>query len=440
MFKNNKKIQAMISKFSEIASKIAANEYILIIFQGVMPTLPLLMICSIFMIIVAFPVEAVANLVGSIQIGGIALPGLLVKGMNACYSILGLLMNIGISYSYAKIKKLERINLVFLSLASFILIMPYKDGLIDTARTGSDGILIAMIIALLVGRVYEVIHKKGWKINMPKGTPQAVTDSFIALIPSAIVIFLFFMIYTVFTVFNTNAFDVFNQAVSIPLGKLIGSLGGYMLVYAICPLFWAIGVNSPITYAVCQPFLLQWDAENIAFFTTGVGSPNIINSFFHWHYIAFGGGGCVLALIAVMFLVAKSERMKKIRSIGVIPSLFNISEPIVYGLPIMLNPYMVVPLIVCPLFNIVVAYYATKFGIVAYTSGVSIPWTTPVIISGFLAGGVSCAILQAVLFVADMLIYLPFTIALDKVYLKDEEAENIETVETIDLNNIDLEI
>ena len=105
----------------------------------------------------------------------------------------------------------------------------------------------------------------------------------------------------------------------------------------------------------------------------------------------------------------------------------------------MLNPYMVIPMIICPLVNIALAYFATSIGVVAYASGASIAWTCPIVISGFLAGGVSIAIMQIVLFIIDMLIYLPFTIALDKRYIK-EELEGIESVEEdIDLDNIDLD-
>ena len=184
----------LINKISNIAGKIAGNDYILIIRQGLAPTLPLLMICSVFMIIVAFPLDIVVDFVNSVQIGEVTLSALLIKGMNACYNILGLLMTIGIAYSYAKVKNLEKINLCILAVACFVLIMPYSDGAISVSRTGSNGLLIGMLTSLLVGRLYEVIHSKGWKISMPKGTPEAVIDSFIALIPSAIVILVFMLL------------------------------------------------------------------------------------------------------------------------------------------------------------------------------------------------------------------------------------------------------
>lgn len=429
----------LINKISNIAGKIAGNDYILIIRQGLAPTLPLLMICSVFMIIVAFPLDIVVDFVNSVQIGEVTLSALLIKGMNACYNILGLLMTIGIAYSYAKVKNLEKINLCILAVTCFVLIMPYSDGAISVSRTGSNGLLIGMLTSLLVGRLYEVIHSKGWKISMPKGTPEAVIDSFIALIPSAIVILVFFLIYAACSAFGTNAFDLFGQIIGAPLGLLVGSLGGYMFLYLIKMILWALGINDPIIYSICAPWLLAWDAQNIAYFSTGVGSPSILNTTFEYHYIAFGGGGCVLALIVVMFFFTKSARMKKMRMIGAVPALFNISEPMVYGLPMMLNPYMVIPMIICPLVNIALAYFATSIGVVAYASGASIAWTCPIVISGFLAGGVSIAIMQIVLFIIDMLIYLPFTIALDKRYIK-EELEGIESVEEdIDLDNIDLD-
>lgn len=425
-----------LDKLINVCNKISQNQYMTIIFQAFTPTMPLLIICSMFMIIISFPVESVANFINSIQIGEASLFNILLQGTNACFSFLGLYMVVGTAYAYAKVKNLERINLCILAMGCYFLIM----GDLSTDRTGSNGIMIGIVTALFVGYIYEKIHNKGWRIALPKGTPEAVADSFISLIPSAIVICIFLLVFLVTSAFGYNTFDLINILLNNTLGMVATSVWGYMFLYLIKMVLWVFGINSAFVQTICMPYFYRNDAINLAYFTKGIGNPEILTSFFEYHYAGYGGAGSVLALVIAMFIFGKSKRSKKVRGISLIPALFNISEPLVYGLPMMLNPYIAVPFILVPIVNIGLSYFATSIGLVAFTNGASIAWTCPVIISGFLAGGISVALMQLVLVIIDVLIYAPFFIALDRTYLNQEETETITLTDadSIDLENVDL--
>ena len=122
-----------------------------------------------------------------------------------------------------------------------------------------------------------------------------------------------------------------------------------------------------------------------------------------------------------MLLFCKSKRIKELAKLSFVPGIFGINEPIVFGLPIVLNPTIIIPFILVPTINIILSYFAMKFGFFPPCNGINIPWTTPVIISGFLATNWVGAIFQGLLLILGVFIYLPFIKVMDNQYLKDEQ-------------------
>src|SRR5699024_9293118 len=160
--------------------------------------------------------------------------------------------------------------------------------------------------------------------------------------------------------------------------------------------------------------------SNLEFFKTGVGEGHIICQQFQDLFATFGGCGSTLSLIIAMLLFCKSKRITELGKLALVPGIFGINEPIVFGLPIVLNPTMLVPFVLVPTMNIVISYFAMALDFVPICSGVQIPWTTPVIISGLLATNWVGAILQGLLLIAGVFIYMPFIKIMDKQYLIDE--------------------
>lgn len=161
-------------------------------------------------------------------------------------------------------------------------------------------------------------------------------------------------------------------------------------------------------------------------------------------FATFGGAGSTLSLVIAMILFCKSKRITELGKLSLVPGIFNINEPIIFGLPIVLNPTMIIPFMVVPTVNIVISYLMMASKLIPICSGVNIPWTCPLGISGFLATNWLGGVLQIALLLLGVVIYMPFIKIMDKQYLKDEEeaakkkAESDDDISLDDLSFDDL--
>ena len=185
-----------------------------------------------------------------------------------------------------------------------------------------------------------------------------------------------------------------------------------------------------------QPILTPLSMENLEAFKLGGVLPNVINQQFYDLFTTFGGAGSTISMLIAMVIICKSKRIKNLSKISFIPAIFGINEPIIFGLPIVLNPMILIPFLVTPLMNILVSYFAMISGLVPFTSGISIPWTTPVIISGFLTTGWKGALLQLILVIIGVFIYMPFVKMMDKQYQRDELKANDNSDDDISLDDL----
>ena len=188
-----------------------------------------------------------------------------------------------------------------------------------------------------------------------------------------------------------------------------------------------------------NPVLRALSVENLQAFKDGHEIPNIITGQFQDMFATFGGAGSTLSLIVVMVLFCKSQRIKKLSQLSLIPGIFGINEPVIFGLPIVLNPILLVPFALVPTINIIIAYFSMNIGLVPYTNGIQLPWTTPPIISGFLVSGWQGAVLQGLLFVLGMAIYYPFIKVMDVQYLREEVKTREEELDEINFDDFDFD-
>lgn len=155
--------------------------------------------------------------------------------------------------------------------------------------------------------------------------------------------------------------------------------------------------------------LLAAIAVNTEAFQAGKELPNIITMPFWDMYMSMGGSGVTIGLLVSIFLVGKRDDMKEITKLSIGPSIFNINEPVIFGMPIMLNPILAIPFIITPLVTGTIGYFATAMGFAA-KAVVMVPWPTPPLINGYLAtaGNWGAVATQAVCILVSILIYLPF--------------------------------
>lgn len=279
-------------------------------------------------------------------------------------------------------------------------------------ETSATGMFLAMIASLIgVTLLCKFNKNKHLRIKMPDSVPPALAKSFNVLIPSFIVSLILALVeFLVETGLATNVPDLIVKFFQAPLVGGFQTIFGVLTYVFLSNLLWAFGLHGTfILGSVGEPILLTSLQQNMDALKNGVALPNIVTKPFLDAFAWCGGGGMILCLIFAVLIASKRDDYRTIAKVGLVPSFFNVSEPIMFGMPVIFNPILGVPLIITPMVTTTIAYFATAAGLVARTS-VLTPWTTPAIISGYLAtnGDWRASILQIVLIVLGTLIYLPF--------------------------------
>lgn len=432
-----------------LAEAIGRNKYLMSIRDGFLLSTPLLIGGSIFLLIANFPIPAwIEFLEGTVvnQATGQTLASYIAKPADATFTIMAVFAVMGIAYSFAEKLGTNKLFGAATALVSWFLIMPYTvTGEVDVNGVaqavsltgvplgwlGAKGIFVGIFCAFISVHIYTFVEKRGWTIKMPAGVPPTVEESFAALIPAAVVMTIFFAVNLIFGYMGTDVFQIIFEFLQTPLLNLGDTLGAMVIAYIFLHIFWFFGVNGgSVVGAVFNPILQTLSAGNVA------GEHHIICQQFQDLFATFGGAGSTLSLVIAMLLFCKSKRIKNLGKMSLVPGIFGINEPILFGLPIVLNPAMLVPFILVPTINIVISYFAMAMNFVPICSGVNIPWTTPLVISGFLATNWAGALLQAALLVLGVFIYMPFIKILDKQYLQEEMSNVEEDDEDISLDDL----
>jgi len=210
--------------------------------------------------------------------------------------------------------------------------------------------------------------------------------------------------------FHMDVNTVITTVITGPLSKVTTGLPGFLLITSIANLFFGFGIHQAvISGSLLDPFLLQNMQENMAAYANKEEIPHIINMAFKDTFAVMGGSGNTIALLIAIFIFSRRKDYKDFAKLSVTPAIFNISEPIIFGLPIVFNISLIIPFVLAPIFSLTVAYFATAVGLINHVV-VQIPWTTPPVISGFLATGGDwrAAALQIAIIAVSVFIYLPF--------------------------------
>ncbi|VNH48444.1 lichenan permease iic component (pts system lichenan-specific eiiccomponent) (eiic-lic) [Streptococcus pneumoniae] len=406
-------------KLLPVAARLGNNKALVSIRDGITLTIPLLLIGSLLMVIASFPIPGWEKYLGDIGVADY-----LWKGVDSSFGLLGLVASFGIAYFMARQYKVDGIPAGIVSLSSFITVTPFITGEagagMPTAFMASKGLFVAMILGLINGYIYQWFINHNIQIKMPDGVPPAVSKSFSAIIPGAVTIVGWLIVYATLDKLSLpNLHEIAQGALGGPLGLLGNNVIGLLILIFLNSSFWFVGLyGGNVVNAVMKPlWLANLDANKVAY-QTGETLPNIFTSVFMDNFVFIGGGGATIGLVlALGYLAHKkkaSKQLKTLAPITVIPGLFNINEPAMFGVPIVLNILLLVPFILAPMFNLLVAWGAMASGLVPLTY-TDPSWTMPPVISGLLAtGSISGSLLQIVLIVLDVLLYLPFVIAIEK--------------------------
>ena len=419
----SEKLQNVLGPF---ASKINRNKYILAIRDGMLAYMPFTFIASIFLIIAFFPIPAYIEFMTNTF--GAGWQTRLAYVSHSSLNVGGLLVVIAVANKMADSFEVNKIQSILTAVVSFLLLTPQtpiegEGTFLLLTRISAQAIFLAIIVGIFIVLIYKKVTDKNLKIKMPSSVPPAVSAPFESIIPSLFVIVFFWIIRLILELgFDTYAMSLINNVLGRPLIFLGGSLIGTIIVTMFEQLLWFFGLHgAAIVNSVMEPIWQVMEDQNRMASYAGDIPPNIIGMSFR----LFSLIGVVGAVIAIL-IVAKSRQYKEVGKIAGVPYIFNIGEPTLFGIPLMLNAIYFIPFTFTRVVSTIIAYVAFTIGIVPLPTGLAqVPWTTPPIISGFLVtGSINGAILQIVLLVITTLIWIPFVKIADKqIYEKEQQPE-----------------
>lgn len=424
-------------KMLPLAEKISSNIYLTALKNAFIALIPFLIVGSFFLLLTNFPISGYNEFMTSLL--GKGTLDKLNYGINASYGLMTLLVIITFSKELV-----EKLNLsqsaAILPVAIFFLMLPGSittesgdivAGAYALLDFSSESMFLGIIVTVVTIKLMELLENKAFTIKMPASVPPEIARSFKSLVPILVVLLFWIIIKVLFenTHFGTPG-KFINVVLQQPLLYLGNSIFSQLIAEMMISLFWFFGIHGDsIVSSVMGPIWQTLSAQNLAQTQAGLAATNIITQQFRDVYLIAGGTGFTGALLISIFMVAKSTRLKQLAKLASPAAIFNINEPVIFGLPIVLNPLMLIPFLITPIVLCTVTYAVIALGWVPPTSGISIPWTTPIFISGFLTTGISGVILQAVNLVIATAIYTPFVKVLDQQYLHDEHQPECATGE-----------
>lgn len=441
---NNSKIFNFLEKrLMGPLGKLAQFKIVRAIMAAGMASIPFTIVGSMFLVLNVLP-EAFPFLEGFFESTFFKISDLYMLANSTTMGALALYFCIVLGYEYTSILANEEdldlspINGALLSVFAFFMTLPQlviENGVVarvsdseanivngwqigedGVERLGTVGIFTGIIMAIVAVQLYRLCVAKHWTIKMPEEVPTGVANAFTALIPAFVVAFTVIIINGLLVLFDTDIF----QVIQIPFGfvtNLTNSWLGLMVIYFLVHALWLVGIHgATIIFSFITPITLSNLAANVA----GENIP--LAGEFNNAYVVIGGSGATLGLCFYFVYMAKSEQLKAIGKAAIIPSLFNINEPLIFGVPLMYNPFLALPFFLAPMASASIAYFAVKFELIRPIIA-QMPWPSPVGIGAFVGSGGDwrAAVVAIICVVVAFIIYYPFVKAYDARLVRQEQ-------------------
>lgn len=438
------KIVNFIEKREGSFEKISKNNYMMAIKDGFIATMPLVMFSSLLMIIIMIPKNF-----------GITLPQGAIDWMNRIYSltmgVIGMIVAGTVAKSLAgnfnrfmkNGKFINETSAMIAAICSYLvlsvaLITDEKLGLsgISTDFLGAQGLISSFVAAFICVNVYKFCIVKNITLKMPKEVPGAIAQAFKDIFPFALSV----SICGVLDILSQSTLGVrFAQSLQNTLQPLFVGAESYpvmMFIWFACALLWFVGIHGPsiVLPAVTSLQLLNME-ENARLLAAGQFPYHALTPNFGNFIAAIGGTGATFIVPFLLVFFMKSKQLKSIGKASLLPVMFAVNEPLIFGMPIILNPYMFVPFLITPAVNTLIGKLFIDFlGMRGFAY--QLPWAFPGPL-GILVNTnfqLISFVLIAVLLLVDALIYFPFLKSYDKSLLEkeNEKAEIIEEEEKIE--------
>ena len=437
------KMQATIERFFvPFAAKINSQRHVAAVRDAFTLSFPLTMAGSMVLLINYVFLDPTGFIASLLHLGDL-IPNLadyqavLSSVINGTTNILAIIIAFLTAYQLAEEMKGDKVLCGITSLAAYFILYPGSKEFVDggsglsTTYFGAQGLFVALFVGLFVAELLTRLGRNSkLRISMPEMVPPAVSKSFNLLIPIMIVMAVTGIVNFAFSKITSDGIQVLiYNAIQAPMTSLGSSMGTILVFVVVQQFLWVLGIHGPNTLNALRSVIFTEQAnENLVYVAahgTAWGAPYPIN----WGSIndAFGntgGSGATLGLIVATFLVGRKNKSQyQICKMSVAPGLFNINEPIIFGLPLVMNPMYIVPFILAPVVCNIIGWLCVSVFEIIPPIAYSVAWTTPGFLIPFLGSGANniMALLIGVGLVGvSTLIYLPFVMASTKAAIKAE--------------------
>lgn len=409
---------------------IASNVYLQAIRDAfVIFTLPLIIVGSLFLIVANPPIPALAHWLAPYM-------SMILVPYDLSFGLMGLILAFGVAYSLAQYRRTEAAQPGILAIVLFLIVTVPVSGMENETLgqllpyLGSEGLLVAILVGILSTETMRFFRGSRFSIKLPKTVPSNVKRAFEALVPAFLLVTLLWLLewfISSHTFIDPTTHKLTHDTIPIlvmrafePLVMVQDSYPAALLEIVLMMLLWSVGIHGMnVVMAMAMPFWMATIGMNAADPATAHGI--VTEPFFHI-FTHLGGSGATWPLVIYM-LRSKSSQLRTVGKVALGPAIFNINEPVTFGVPMALNPLMMIPFILVPVVIVTVNYLAFSLGLV-HVPLVMQPFTVPVGISGFIAtgGDIRASVLQAVNLAISALLYYPFFKAWERILVAREEA------------------
>lgn len=413
------KLQQVLNKYlMPLANKIEQQKHLQAIKEGMIAIIPIIIIGSFCLLPIA-----IKNLIGS---GAIAdFLGLHMTGLTyANQFTMGLISIYAVFFIANALAKQYNLKSPLIGVSAIIVHLILSgipiDGGLGTSYLGAEGLFTSIVSAILTVEVTRFMVKKNLVIKMPDSVPDMVIESFAMLIPLIVNIILATVISLTIQTGSGMTFPQWVMKILAPALSSMDTLPAILIVIFLTQLLWFFGLHGPgITSAVWVPFAISYGAANVAAYAAGETVSHFFTFGFYYALLQVSGSGLTLGLVILM-MCSKSKNFSSLGKIAIVPSLFGINEPVIFGAPIILNPFLFIPFVFGPLVIACICYFSMASGLVGMPIAEP-PCFSPPGVGAFLMTMDWKAVVLVFACLALMtLIYYPFFKAMEAEELKKE--------------------
>lgn len=405
------KMEKFFDKINPYMTKLANNPTLKGISSGMMGSIVVTLVGSLCLLLAVFPIDAVKNTVEALGLQTVFFGiNSVTIGCLALYIVVLVTNSLVRSYNPNE----DGLAASVIGLLSFLIVTPLgvtvdEVTAIPTTWLGAAGVFSALIISIITAKVFVFVKGKGWTIKMPASVPPMVSRTFEGLVPGILIAIIFIIINCIFKQTSYGCMHQFVYSIlQTPLQGLGGNLWAMCLFTIVAQLLWFFGIHGTnVISPIYTPIWLTLDLANqAAVAQNGMGAgENIIGMAF---FNTFTWGGCVLGFVLLMAFASKSSQYKSLGRLSLVPALFGITEPVIFGTPLVLNFIFFIPFVFGNVIAILVAYAAIASGLVPTLMGAATVFGLPIGFHAAVQGSWQAVVLQIVVMAIVGLVWYPF--------------------------------